>query len=320
MRDAAKEIFESLNTEADVQTFISGQVENLYVDFKIKQDLSTKDVDPNLQKVLSKAISGFANADGGVIILGIDAPQNGSPSFKVIAPYSLFEQEVNSYISRATSPVVQEVQVKSIPIAQHNGGVVLIYVPKSDQAPHRSMKDKEYYQRIGDSFIPMEHYQIADMFGRRHQPRIIPIGYLAGDINTPGEIIITLAIENDGKAIGRFLLFKINDASGFNASRFAAGGNYDFCLKPFPSPTSLKHYQGGADDFIHPGTELLINKFNRHYPRISSTPIPDVTLKGVLAAQHLPAKKWELTIPSQNIYNILGNPGCPSVRIVGTIL
>ena len=80
MRNPAKEIFDGLNSEANLMAMITNQVENLYVDFKTKMNHTMKDVDQDLQKILSKAISGFANADGCVIIIGVDAPQNQTPS------------------------------------------------------------------------------------------------------------------------------------------------------------------------------------------------------------------------------------------------
>ncbi len=323
MRDPAKEIYDSLNLEEDLQRFISGQVENLYVDFKIKRDLSTHFVDDDLQKVLCKAISGFANADGGVIIIGIDAPQGESPSFRVIGPHVMFEQEVNSYISRATSFVVQSVLVKSVTSPSYNGGVILVYVPKSDQAPHCSMKDKKYYQRIGDSFIQMEHYQIADLFGRRHHPLIFPYGLLRGDINTRGKIELALGLKNDGRAIGRFLYLKINTISGFTVNRFGISGNGHFGLDPFPNPTNYTEYRGGADHVVHPGTDLLVTKMDYtcalSQQGTVADPQVDLIIGGILAADDFPAKTWRLTIPCQEIQNIVASRSTQSLKLVGEL-
>ena len=324
MRDPAKEIYDSLNAEADLQTIIGGQVENLHFDFKTKRDLTTHIVDDDLQKVLSKAISGFANADGGVIILGIDAPQGAAPTFSVIQPFALFEQEVNSYISRATSFVVQGVLIKSVAIPSNNGGVVLVYVPKSDQAPHCSMKDKKYYQRIGDSFLPMEHYQIADLFGRRHHPLILPNALLRGDINTRGKIELVLGLRNDGRAIGRFLYLKISTQAGFRFNQFGVSGNGHFGLPPFPNPTNYTEYRGGADEVIHPGTEFPVTRMDFQCVLTPQgaviQPQGDLIIGGMLAADDFPAKNWRLIVPYQTIQNIVANPRNQSASLVGELV
>lgn len=323
MRDPAKEIFDGLNSETDLNVLITSQVENLYVDFKTKFNHAVKDVDQDLQKILSKGISGFANADGGVIIIGVDAPQNQTPTLKPITPYVEFEQEVNSYISRSTSFPVQGVEIKSFPIAV-GGGVTAVLVPKSDLAPHCSMKDKKYYQRIGDSFLPMEHYQIADMFGKRHQPMIIPSGFISGDVNHSGRINLTFGIKNEGRAIARFLLLKIESNAGFTFNKYGLSGNGHFGLDPFPSPTSYSSYRGGADIVIHPGTDLMVTKMEfqcQGSPQQGIThPTNGLVIEGSLAADDFPIKRWAFTIPQTVIQNFVTNPRLAAVQIDGALI
>lgn len=324
MRELGRDIFDAINTEADIQSLISGQVENLYVDFKIKRDLTSHLVDDDLQKVLSKAISGFANSDGGVLFLGVDAPQGAVPSIRSIAPFQLFEQEVNSYISRATQFVVQGILIKSIPTPSFNGGVVSVYIPKSDLGPHCSMKDKKYYQRIGDSFSPMEHYQIADSFGRRHFPHIIPMGLLSGDINTKGKIEVLFGLKNEGRAIGKFLYLKVVKQAGFTFNRFGVSGNGHFGLPPFPNPTNFSEYRGGADDVLHPGLELPVTRMDQSFsvnPQgIPVHPFTDLVVEGVIAADGFSAKNWTLTIDAQSIQAVILNPRGQRINIVGQLL
>ncbi|UOF02894.1 ATP-binding protein [Bdellovibrio reynosensis] len=324
MRDPAKEIFDSLNLETDVANLISGQVENLYIDFKTKQDHSTKDVDSDLQKILSKSLAGFANADGGVIILGVDAPQNASPSLKPIQPIVLFEQEVNSYISRATSFPVQGVLIKSIPVSGGSLGVVIIYVPKSDQAPHCSMKDKKYYQRIGDSFLPMEHYQIADMFGKRHHPSLAPVVQMSGNVNSRGKIELILGVMNNGRAVGRFLLLNVDSYAGFSFNSYGITGNGHFGLSPFPSATSLSKYRGGSDIVVHPNTDLPVTKMEYHCQVDAAGnvlhPTSDLIIEGQIAADDFPIRKWRVQIPLVDIQGKVSNPRGPAIVIQGEIL
>ncbi len=322
MQELGKIIFDSINTEADVNRLLSSQVENLYVDFKIKRNLTNSEVDDDLQKVLSKAVSGFANADGGVLVLGVDAPNGPSPAIKPIGPYRLFEQEVNSYISRATIFPVQGVQIKAVDTPAQNGGVVIAYVPKSDLAPHCSMKDKKYYLRIGDSFVPMEHYQIADSFGRRHFPHIIPFGRLKGDINTKGKIEVTLCLKNEGRAIGRFLYFKITQQAGFIINAFGVSGSGLFGISPF-SASNLNEYRGGSDEVLHPGIELPVTRLNQVFALNAQSspayPYVDLTVAGVVAADGFSARNWKITVPAQSIQSAITNRN-QTIDLVGQLL
>ena len=326
MRDAAKELFDALSNEAHIQALIVGQVENLYIDFKTKRVPENDLVDDDLQKNLSKGISGFANADGGVLILGVEEPRGQPRVLQAITPHVLFEQQVNSYISRATAFVVQGVLVKSIPIPSQNGGVVAVYVPKSEQAPHCSLKDKKYYQRIGDSFLAMEHYQIADLFGKRHQPVILPIGLLKADVNTRGRIELVLGLRNDGRAVGRFPYLKIGDRAGFVVNKFGISNDGRFGLPPFSTPAErLQEYRGGADHVIHPGVELQITRLMRNCglspDGILTDPPTEIIIGGMVAADGFPARAWRLTIPRQTIQDILANPRAQqSANLVGELL
>lgn len=232
MENPARTIFNSISSEQDVERLIRTQVEDLYVDFKTKQDHAVSDVDRDLQVVLSKAIAGFANADGGVIVLGVNAPQGQPPSLKLIAPLNDFEQEVNTYIPRSTSFPVIGAETKKVPFQGQAGGVVLVYVPKSDLAPHCSMKDRRYYQRIGDSFLPMEHYQIADMFGRRHQPRLVPYVEASRDINFRGRVELIVGVKNVGVAIARYVYLSVEQREQFSFSDYGISGNGHWGLRP----------------------------------------------------------------------------------------
>ena len=52
--------------------------EDLHLDFKRKTNPEHGHPDDNDKKNLSKALSGFANSDGGLIVWGIDAPSGAS--------------------------------------------------------------------------------------------------------------------------------------------------------------------------------------------------------------------------------------------------
>src|SRR5215216_5245108 len=153
--------FESL-TIADVDNYLAlSQEENVYLDFKRinRPDLGHADDKKNL----AKAISGFANSSGGLIVWGIDARKNPAgvdcATDRVeIEPLSLFISRLNELTSRAASPIVDGVRHKPIVVSGDRGYAVTL-VPESDSGPHMAkLSEDRYYKRSGDTFYKMEHY------------------------------------------------------------------------------------------------------------------------------------------------------------------
>lgn len=325
MIDPAKIIFDSFTDETVLVHLISQQVENLYIDYKTKRDHATAEVDKNLQEILSKAISGFANADGGVIVLGVDAPQGQTPTLKPIVPIVDFEQEVNTYVPRSTSFIVQGVQVKRIHTTTSQGGVVLIYVPKSDLSPHCSMKDKKYYQRNGDSFLAMEHYQIADMFGKRHHPHLLPYADICGDFNSATKVKVIVGVNNLGRAVARYPYLKLIDLAGFQVNSHGISGNGQFGLPRHPNPTNYRNYKGGSDDVIHPGAPLDVTLLEQHFSLDPQGQIVDsfqeLILTGEIVADQFTLKQWKIVISRAQVQSLLaGRLQRQSIKTEGELL
>lgn len=64
MSQAARAIYDQLSTEADIERFIAVyEAEKLHIDFKEIRSGT------EVEKMLGAIVSGFANADGGVIVL-----------------------------------------------------------------------------------------------------------------------------------------------------------------------------------------------------------------------------------------------------------
>lgn len=153
--------------------------ESFFVDFKLTQ----KD-DYNRQKTLfdsdkknfSKALSGFGNSEGGIIIWGIEASGSYDDFAKAIKPINgveNFKSLLESFISLLTLPVHKTVEnfiVKKSDSA--NEGLVITIIPKGNDRPYQNISDYKYYMRAGDSFMPIPHGVLQGMFGRSPQSDI----------------------------------------------------------------------------------------------------------------------------------------------------
>jgi predicted HTH transcriptional regulator len=77
MRLELQRLFESLASEAELQALVDEQrEEGLYLEFKQKADRRNGDLSETEKKGFSKALSGFANADGGVVVFGIETSKD----------------------------------------------------------------------------------------------------------------------------------------------------------------------------------------------------------------------------------------------------
>lgn len=157
------ELFNKLDLDIIEKYIQEKQEENLHLDFKEinRNDLSHTDDKKNF----SKALSGFANSDGGLIIWGIKAKKNSEnidcAQEKVpIINVQLLVSRLNELTGRSVNPIIDNVLHKAI-FESGNAGYAISYIPASDSGPHMGkLGEDRYYKRSGDSFYRMEHYDI----------------------------------------------------------------------------------------------------------------------------------------------------------------
>ena len=147
--------FDALQLDDLVSYVTSQQEENLTLDFKLinRPDFSHTDD----KKTLARALSGFANSSGGLIIWGIDARKNEQKidcarEAHEIRPLSLLLSRLNELTSRAVSPPIDAIRHKPISSGQDSGFAVTL-VPESESGPHMAkLGEDRYYKRSGDTF------------------------------------------------------------------------------------------------------------------------------------------------------------------------
>src|SRR5690242_13519586 len=79
MTSAAELLYGTITTEADLERLRDERrEEDLYLEFKEKAARRTPNLDDPDRKNFSKTLSGFANADGGVLIFGVATVRNAA--------------------------------------------------------------------------------------------------------------------------------------------------------------------------------------------------------------------------------------------------
>jgi hypothetical protein len=221
---------------------------------------------------IAKAACGFANATGGVIVIGLKASGRGVDMPDVVrnlapvADRKAVASEALDIILKFVEPGIEGVKVKTIPDAGSKpSGFVLIFVPPSDGAPRRSKVDWRFYVRIASGTIPMEYFQVQERFGRRPLPRlslhIEPLQMVdrSGFIDGPLRLLL-FGLKNEGRGIAKFPGIRFKRSTNLRRDDFGIDGNAGFGLPPRASETDWIVFRGGVDDVIYPGETRLIGK------------------------------------------------------------
>jgi len=222
----AEYIFKEIlkNKESAIDNFILNlQFENLFLDFKcIATQDSEKALNDSDRKNYAKAISGFGNSEGGVIVWGVGCKQGAKGDVATdkqpIGNPQKFASMLESITSGSTLPPHNNVRNEVI-VTDDGKGFIVTFVPKSENTPHQAITgDKKYYYyiRVGSSFEPAPHSVLAGMFGRRPQPKLcfcfhtIQLQLNQSDQSIKFSFFIT--IENQGPSLAHLLYLTLKIA------------------------------------------------------------------------------------------------------------
>ena len=177
----AQEIFDKVlsDGESALDFYIdTRKSEELFLDFKLSSNCGDDNkLSQNDRNSFSKAISGFGNSEGGVIVWGIDCSSDSkgadvAKNKKLIKDPNRFASLLNSAVSGCTIPPHPHVRNEPIEI-NDNEGYVISYIAKSYYSPHQVVGKLQYYMRAGSSFMPVPHQVLSGMFGKQPQPIVI---------------------------------------------------------------------------------------------------------------------------------------------------
>jgi hypothetical protein len=179
----ALELFERLELDgiaALERLLAEEEPESLFLDFKRSATLAG---DPGLNRSdrenLSKALSGFANSEGGLLIWGVDARREAGAQREVANKAPLpnaanFRTLIEGALSGESIPALSNARVLHILEDVGARGYVAVLIPQSQIGPIRATRTDKYHLRSGSSFGVVPHGVLAGMFGRSPQPIIQP--------------------------------------------------------------------------------------------------------------------------------------------------
>lgn len=312
---SASELFQTLskfqNSEAEFleycQQFL-GPVERVHFDFKEKQDRRVSSLGESDKKNLAKAVSGFANSGGGVLIWGI---KDEILDEKPIGDIQKFVSNLLSLASKTTEPFVPDIDGAWI---SNDGvtGYALIHIPESTLPPHRvALKgdiQHHYYIRTASSFEVATHTMLEDMFGRRPKPNLSLVVSIPKEV-APGPYIV-VGLENSGRGLARspYIAFSIN--APYVISPFGVDGNGNFGLRRLPPTFGIYENRFGSfGDFvvhssvIHNVAAIELQMFYAEQRIQRKWDFVDLVIDYEIAAEGLNLFRGQKTVSSDELRN-----------------
>jgi hypothetical protein len=146
MKSRPKVILEEIlhKGESAIDDFIiDREAETLFLDFKRSADNGGgKKLHQNDRTNLARAISGFGNSEGGIIVWGVDCREDEDYADVAQAKFPLIDPQryrswLESAVSASTIPPHSEVEHHVILSENGKEGYVITYIPKSNHAPHQ---------------------------------------------------------------------------------------------------------------------------------------------------------------------------------------
>jgi predicted HTH transcriptional regulator len=176
MVDYGRDLFDELQSArwALVEGWLTRtEPETLHLEFKLKENPSTPTIDDADKKQVARTLSAFANTEGGLLVLGIDAgggTHGGFDRVTRIAPIAnveTFGGALERRLRSFTEPPIAGLRVTSVENPGTRTGVVGVYVPRSNGGPHRvvgatSDSNERYYMRTASGAQTISHSLLGE--------------------------------------------------------------------------------------------------------------------------------------------------------------
>lgn len=299
--DQATQFFDELKSFSTQEELLEyckntlGDVESLHYDYKTKSDSRNPKLNGDDKKNLAKAISGFSNSAGGVLIWGI---KDEGIKPKPIAQVEIFLRNLLHLATNVTEPAAQGVDGHWVPADECDDGTgfAFVLIPESDAPPHRViLKENDirgrYYFRSASSFLEASHSQLEDMFGRRPRPKLVL--RLKKFFRTYDGFTVTVKAEfqlrNEGRALAKYPLIIVELPTG-------AEGDGTF----FTTKSSDIFEEGGLvgtcemdQKVVHPGVDLDVTGLKFSLKKFA--PGQTITLNCLVGAEGQQLTPYTLT-------------------------
>lgn len=157
-------------SQIDLEEIIANKLEeSINVDFKSSGSFAFND---KTKADIAKDVSAFANSDGGIILYGINEKDHVADSLSYIDG-SLFTKEwLEQVIASNIQRKIEGLQIYPVRFdGDMKKTIYVVKIPASSNAPHMA-RDKKYYKRYNFESVPMEEYEVRNIYLRRQNSKL----------------------------------------------------------------------------------------------------------------------------------------------------
>lgn len=153
-------------TIEDIKSLISNEVEeNVHLDYKAAAALEKND---KKRTEITKDVSAFANSDGGIIIYGV-SEEDHKPKEVSSIDGRIYTKEWLENVIQLIQPRIEDIRILPIRAGDIGQTLYVVKIPRSSNAPHMA-NDRRYYKRYNFMSVPMEDYEVKDLYNRNVTP------------------------------------------------------------------------------------------------------------------------------------------------------
>ncbi|WP_157681683.1 helix-turn-helix domain-containing protein [Bradyrhizobium sp. ORS 285] len=170
------------------------------------------------KKLIAKAVTGLANAEGGVLVIGIATARvdgiDVAQEKRLVKQLSRTTNLVRAALPEMLSPQNRKMEVFGIE-EKYDEGFIVVVVPTSADRPHYSNVHHQYFRRGSDGTRLMEHGEVRELMFAAREGKLELVGrVLPGlPIVAPGSVCFgiryALALKNSGPVPARAAYIRI---------------------------------------------------------------------------------------------------------------
>jgi hypothetical protein len=189
-----------------------------------------------IKEMWLRALCGFANNEGGVLIWGLDArkdPKTGVDHIDKVVPVTDphgLKSKLTEWRREGTDPPLANVQVEAYEDQPGSGqGFVVCYVPEGPYKPYRTREGptSQYWLRTSDNFVVMSSAVLRAMFHPRAKAVFVLEATLswnpeAESPNPLTRMVLQVRVANRGTASARDIVLRTEHNLGQYASDSSA--------------------------------------------------------------------------------------------------
>ncbi len=312
-------------TVQDIENFISTKpMESKNLEFK-----GPEVVERSFKKI-TKTISGFANTEGGLFIIGIEEIEVPETKEKCTSDEISWykgkwnKERIEQKVMTNITPIIPDLNIHQLLNPEdETEKLFLISVPQSESIPHYDEMNQRYYFRLNFETLPMPHSFVELSFGRRYHPELslnFILETTGSDANFKNYNLY-IYLKNTGNDLGEKILmhFKYNpDITEFVRIKppplteiKIEMKNMKYAGIEIPISTLRKHptehYRttiiNCLDLIVHPQLNILIAILTIKIPHILSPPVK-IPLNYTISAKNMKTKSDKINLHLNMSYEL----------------